>query len=76
VFHRVTKKIELKQKLSTIAISPDNAFLFIGTAMGDILVHDARVPEKEICTLSIGTSDPIITLAAQVRRRWSKTSQN
>jgi hypothetical protein len=44
--------------------------------MGDILVHDARVPEKGICTLSIGTSDPIITLAAQVRRHWSKTSQN
>jgi hypothetical protein len=69
-FHRITKKIELKQKLSTIAISADNTLLFIGTAMGDILVHDARAPEKRVCTIPIGTSDSIIALAAQVRRHW------
>jgi hypothetical protein len=38
--------------------------------MGDVLVHDARVPEKGICTISIGTSHSIIALAAQVRRHW------
>jgi hypothetical protein len=64
--HSITKRIELKKRLSTVAISTDNTLIFIGTAVGDILVHDARFPERAICTIPIGTSDSIIALAAQV----------